>query len=161
MNKSEITEFLEYRDGDLIWKVDRNNKAKAGQKAGFLHNRGYWQVEINGERHLAHRLIFFLHYEYWPEEVDHINGNKLDNRIENLRPATRACNEWNQAMRSTNTSGVKNVDWHKAKEKWRVRIRVKTQRIFIGHFDDLELAKQAAIKARSILHGEFANHGII
>jgi hypothetical protein len=161
MNKSEITELLEYRDGHLIWKVDRNNKTKAGQKAGSLQSAGYWQVEIKGKKHLAHRLIFFLHHEYWPEEVDHINNNKLDNRIENLRPATRACNEWNQAMPLTNTSGVKNVDWYKAKEKWRVRIQVNTQRIVIGYFDNLEIAKQAAIEARSILHGEFANHGII
>jgi hypothetical protein len=161
MNKSEITELLEYREGYLFWKISLCNRVRSGGKAGYLHKNKYLRVCIKGKQYLVHRIIFFLHHQYWPEQIDHINGNKLDNRIENLRPASGSCNAWNRPEQSTNTSGAKNVEWDKAKNKWRVRIRANNKRIQIGMFEDINTAKQAAIKARNTLHGEFANHGTI
>lgn len=89
-------------------------------------------------------------------EVDHINGNKLDNRRENLRLCTRAQNRRNNNMQMNNVSGFKGVSWAKRDQKWRAKIRVDGRTIHIGNFEDpKEAARAYDAKARE-LHGEFA-----
>jgi hypothetical protein len=161
MNEAEITDLLEYKEGYLFWKINRRNQVHSGEKAGYLHKNKYLRVCIKGKQYFVHRVIFFLHHKCWPDQIDHINGNKLDNRIENLRPASGVFNAWNRSKPLTNTSGVKNVVWDKLRNKWRVQITANKKRVQIGMFDDIDIAKQAAIKARNTLHGQFANHGII
>lgn len=90
------------------------------------------------------------------EYVDHINGNKLDNRKSNLRICTNAQNGWNQGISKKNTSGYKGVRWHKLAKKWDARIRVNRKEFYLGLFIDIKDAAKAYNEAALQYHGEFA-----
>ncbi|MGU0172505.1 HNH endonuclease signature motif containing protein [Escherichia coli] len=98
-------ELFNYENGNLFWKIQRQGRAKKGSKAGYLHHRGYLIVKAYGVLRPVHRIIWEMHNGPIPQnmEIDHINRIKLDNRLENLRLATRRQNACNI---STNTSGV-------------------------------------------------------
>ena len=88
---------------------------------------------------------------YMPEYIDHINMDRQDNRIENLRDATSSLNNHNKAKRSDNTSGVKGVSWSKSVRKWHARIHVNKNLIFSEYFEDIEVAKNEIEKQRRLL----------
>lgn len=89
-------------------------------------------------------------------DVDHINGNGLDNRRENLRLATHAQNQCNQKIRTDNSSGYKGVRWHSGDRRWRARITFQGREIWLGNFSTAELAHAAYCSAAQKLHGQFA-----
>lgn len=91
--------------------------------------------------------------------LDHINGVLTDNRIENLRPATVVQNQRNAIKRKDNTSGVKNVSWHKGAKKWGVQMCVNKRIKHLGYYADLELAELVAKEARAKFHLDFACDG--
>jgi hypothetical protein len=159
LSQDFLNEFFEYRDGNLFWKVNRGN-VKKGQMAGTLANTGYWQITLCKRFYLAHRLIFLMNKGYLPDELDHIDGNKLNNCIDNLRKTTRSQNQLNKGLIKTSVSGVKNVHWCKTRNKWRVLISVNGKQKNFGFFEDLEVAKKVATAFRKQHHGEFANHGL-
>ena len=113
----QVRELFDYRfDGHLIWKVNKTSKARKGDAAGTSYKNQYNQVQINGVLYLTHRVIWLWHHGYTPEHsLDHINRVKHDNRIENLREASRQCNARNTGNPKNNTSGVKGVFWDKSK----------------------------------------------
>lgn len=152
-------ERFDYNDGNLVWKSNRGGTARAGSLAGYMTDRGYIEVNLSGKKIKAHRLIYLLHYGYMPNEIDHADGNKSNNRIENLREATRSQNQHNQTARKNNTSGVKGVVWNKAKQKWDAQITVNRKKLNLGRYDSLDAAMAAVVIARNEHHGEFANHG--
>lgn len=158
MNKELLCELFDYKNGELYWKSNRG-KVKAGSIAGRLATGTYKQVKINYQSYLNHRLIFLMHHGYMPDYVDHINGNKTDNRIENLREATKNQNQHNRKISTNSKSGVKGVFWHKRDKKWQVHIGTDSKLKYFGSFTDLELAKLVATEARNKYHGEYANHG--
>lgn len=145
-SKEELEEIFEYRDGELYYK----------QPVSASICNGYKRICVNGKMVPLHRVIFALHKGYLPEIVDHIDGNKLNNKIENLRPADTYQNKWNTPSRK-NTSGVKNVSWHKQRNSWQVRISGKSY----GLYKTIEEAEKVAIEMRNKLHGEYANHNVI
>ena len=145
----EAVKLLIYKEGKLFWK-------NFGKEAGSLNNDGYVRIQIKNVRYVAHRLIFFIHYGYFPRVLDHINGIKSDNRIENLRPANHCKNGMNQRLHVTNTSGYKNV--FRQNNKWCVRLKINSKNTWFGGYDDIELAELVAIEARNKYHKEFANH---
>ena len=102
-----LKELFDYdkETGNLIWKRKPSTKIKVGDIAGTLKDNGYIYVGINHNSYRAHRLIFLMHKGYLPKTIDHINRDKLDNRIENLRPATVSQNSMNRDISSKNTSG--------------------------------------------------------
>ena len=155
---ANIQDIYEYRDGGLYWKVSNSNTVKIGTKAGHATKHGYRRVAFNGKQLYEHRVIFFYHYGYFPKEIDHINGNKSDNRIENLRETTHSQNMMNVKTQKSNTSGVKGVCWDKSKKKWFARVTINNKIIHLGRFKDLELAELVVIEARNKYHKEFANH---
>lgn len=130
-----------------------------GEVAGTLGGDGYWQISIGprGARKIykAHRLAWLYVYSEWPEkQIDHINGNRSDNRWVNLREATQSQNNANAARRSDNTSGFKGV--MRGRKKWRAQITVRGKNLEIGTFESPEAAHAAYVdKARSVF-GEFA-----
>lgn len=93
------------------------------------------------------------------ECVDHINGDSLDNRSENLRAVTQKDNNKNRKLTTKNNSGVCGVSWNKDNNKWRVRIGLKGKQKHFGFFNDIELAELVAQEAYSVL-GYHANHGV-
>lgn len=154
-----VKELFEYRDGDLYWKIRASQRVRAGDKAGKVEKRGYRAVSIKRKYYKVHRIIFLMFHGYLPLLVDHIDGNKLNNDINNLRPATHAQNCQNAKISKTNTSGYKGVTWDKENKKWMVQIHANGKNKKIGRFDDLELAGLVAAEARNKYHKEFANHG--
>jgi len=99
MNKEFLHDLFDYCDGNLYWKQSVNTKIKIGQKAGYLKNDGYIQIRVNKKPYLAHRLIYLYHHGALPDyplELDHINRNRADNRLENLRIATKSENQLNR-----------------------------------------------------------------
>jgi hypothetical protein len=158
LTKEYLNELFEYKDGNLHWKKYRSSNAQIGSKSGSVDAEGYIVTSLNGNRYKNHRLIFLYHHGYLPKQVDHINGNKSDNRIDNLRPATNQKNQFNVGLRSTNKSGIKNVSWCKPEKKWKVGICFNGKKIHFGYYDNIELAELVAIEARDKYHKEFARH---
>jgi hypothetical protein len=157
ITQQRLHELFEYRDGTLIWKVTRN----VGKIAGTLDtSTGYWRINIDKKMYRLHRMIFLYHNGYLTDglQVDHIDMERTNNRIENLREVTNAQNQHNTKRNATNNTGVKGVAWHKAKKKYKVTVSLNSKSIHLGYFDDLEEAKAAAIAGREKYHGTFARH---
>ena len=157
MNIDRLREMFVFDGTHLRYAISVGNR-KAGAIAGTRHNKGYWQVGIDGKRMQAHRVIFALQHSYMPEQVDHINNIKDDNRIENLRPATNAENHWNTGLRSTNKSGVKGVYWHKTIKRWVASCRHNGKQHIVGTYDNLQAAAKDIAAFRLAHHGQFARH---
>jgi hypothetical protein len=153
-----LEELFEYRNGNLYNKTNRNSKSKIGQIAGSYSGK-YGLITIDNVAFTIHRIIFFMHHKYVPDYIDHINGNKHDNRIENLRKATKFQNQHNRGFNINNTSGVKNVYWHKKSQKWIANMRYNGKSLTFGSYDSLEKAKEVVREFRENNHKEFANHG--
>ena len=155
-------QHLDYKDGALYWKEDRYSQKCKGKMSGTQDSNGYLRVRVRelGNAILVHRIVFAMHHGYFPEFVDHIDGNKSNNRIENLREATKAENCRNAKTPVHNTSGVKNVSWYRRNKKWGVCLSINNRKRFFGLYDDLELADLVAHEARSKFYGAFANHGV-
>ena len=125
----------------------------SGAAAGAIGGGGYLQFRIDGRKHYAHRLAWLYVYGRWPEDqIDHINGIRSDNRIANLREATRAENQQNRAIQRNSTSGAIGVNWHKRNKKWRAEIKKHGKRTHVGYFDSIEDAVAARIKAKAEIH---------
>lgn len=159
--KNELLALFEYLpDGRLRRIVSVNNHgAQAGCFCGSLNKGGYLRTTVNGKLRYNHHIVWAMHHGSWPKMLDHINGDKQDNRIENLRECTKSQNQFNQKISKVNTTGVKGVTWRADRQKYRARVRAGTKEIFLGHFDTLEQAKQAITQHRAVLHGAFANNG--
>lgn len=150
-----LKERYEYRDGRLFHKQKRGNRA-AGAEVGSKSAQGYLITKIDGAPLKVHRIIFAMHHGYFPETVDHINGDPGDNRIENLRAATQAENVINSFRHSP--SGERGVKWRKDLGKWEAGVTLARKYTYLGVYQDKAQAAQVAREARKKLHGEFA-HG--
>lgn len=157
LTQEQAHKLFHYANGFLYWKT-HYRKNRIGAIAGWAHKDGYAHCRIEGKMYLLHRLIFLMHKGYLPNEIDHINGVRHDNRIENLREVTRAQNTHNAKIRKDNASGVKGVHWAARDNRWVARISIAKTRIVLGSFMSFEEAKQAAIAARQDYHGEFARY---
>ena len=163
----EINALFEYRDGDLWWKERPSySHVDMTKPAGYIHPTGYRRIRISGKQYLAHRLIYKLHNPDWDitdtsqdNSLDHINGDGLDNRIENLRSATQSQNKVNAGKNKNNTSGYKGVTWHKPAGTWMVQVMLNGKSHYGGLFDNLKDAAVRAAQMREQMHGEFVNHG--
>lgn len=158
LTKDVLNFLFDYKDGELYWKFSLSCKSPKGIIAGCIKSDRYRRIGLNKKLYLAHRLIFMMHHGYLPKIVDHIDGNRLNNRIENLREATQSQNSNNQKLSIKNTSGYKNVTWNVRKQKWCVNIRKHLKDIHIGYFKDIELADLVAQEARDKYHKEFARN---
>ncbi len=157
VTKKLLHELFEYKDGELYWKKSPSKIVKAGSKAGFLNSNNRKQVKIFQNHYLIHRVIFMMFYGWLPEFIDHIDNNQLNNKIENLRPATRSQNQCNRKTQKS-LSGIKGITWCNSQNKWRASFQLNKKKIHVGRFDSLEKAKIAIIEFRSKYHGNFAKH---
>lgn len=138
----------------------RWNTCRAGEEAlATVSPRGYRRGTINGAKVLAHRIIWLIVYGEWPEVIDHINGNRLDNRIINLRNSTPSGNMHNKRMSINNTSGCTGVSYNKSRGKWKAYIYHDGDNHWLGYFGKFEDAKKARSEAETRL-GFSARHGI-
>jgi hypothetical protein len=155
ITQDQVKDLFEYRDGKLYGKIYVGAR-KLGNAAGSLNSKGYLNTKINGKLYLNHRIIFLMFNGYLPQYIDHIDNNRLNNRVENLRPATLSQNSCNTKIAKNNTSGVKGVFWQK--KKWRVELTVKGKKKRFGCYDSLELAELVATEARNKYHQNYARH---
>lgn len=159
ISKINFNTIFQYEAGHLYWKVKPCKKICIGDKAGTYHTAGYWHITINKKKYLAHRLIFMMIHGYLPEFIDHIDGNGLNNNIDNLREVTKSQNSMNSKISSSNKSGIKNIHWATREKKWVVQFKINQKLIHVGSFKDLELAELVSIEGRNKYYKEFANHG--
>jgi len=158
MTQEQALELFNYKDGVLYNRTDRaNGKLKAGQPVGYINNTGYYRLELGGKKYLIHRIIFLMHHGYMPKEVDHKDGDMLNNSIENLRAATHFQNMRNVKAPATNKSGYKGVCWHKRTRAWRAQISANNKKIYLGDFKTPEAAYEKYKEAALIHHKEFAH----
>lgn len=158
LTKEDLHDLFDYKDGNLYWKISKGT-AKVNKIAGTLDGAGYYQIQINKKLYRTHRLIFLYHHNYLPEFIDHINGIKTDNKIENLRPATKSQNLFNSKLSKLNKVNCKGVSWDKDCKKWRVRVTVDGKPKCFGFYNDIDYAKFVANAMRYKYHKEFANNG--
>ena len=152
ITQEKLKELVDYVDGKLIAKINSKVR-KVGDSLSSLTDKGYLRASVGGKSYRVHRLIFLYHHGYMPTQVDHIDGNRMNNRIENLREATSSQN--NQNRKATSSSGIKGVIWHKQSKKWVASICVNRKSIHLGSFLSIEEAALVANKARQSAHGEF------
>ena len=159
MTPDILHKMFEYQKGVLYRKTSNTNRVKAGSPVGSLHRTGYMMTKIAGKSWAVHRIIYMLHYGELPGFIDHIDGDRRNNHIENLRPATIAENCRNCKLPRDNTSGIKGVSWHRSARKWQAAVRVDGKLHYLGVFSLKTMAEKAAKTFRQEYHGVFANHG--
>lgn len=157
--------------GQLFWR-ERSREMFGNQRAFNTWNsryaskpaltnncHGYLQGAIFERKYLAHRVAWAIHTGEWPKnQIDHINGVKSDNRIENLREATSQENMRNVKRQRNNKSGVTGISWEARREKWLVQIGLNGKLKHVGYFSDFENAV-AARKDAEMKYGFHKNHG--
>lgn len=170
-------EFFFYLDGEIYWKErprdhfkneaawKHNKKVFCGKRAGAIVGSPrsatrYRQTEVWSKAHKNHRIIWEMHNGPIPDGmvVDHINGNGLDNRIENLRLVDSVDSAHNLPMLSSNTTGIVGVNWHNSARAWQARICMAGKRIDLGRYPCLLDAVAARIRAERE-YGYHKNHG--
>jgi hypothetical protein len=173
LTKESAEEFFRYdnKTGKLFWKQrDRKHFSRdidwkmfntrfAGKEASSTTDQGYILTRFAGMAVRAHKIVWLMHNGYWPEhQIDHINGSRSDNRIENLRKATNAENSANRNGSKSN-SGYKGVHFLNKQEKYIAYITKNYNRYNLGRFDTPEEAHASYCAKAVELFGEYANFG--
>jgi len=155
-----IKDYVSYnpQTGKIHWIKDKG-RAKSGDLAGTQEDTGALKLVFNRRLYKLHRLAWFLYYGVWPkEEIDHINHDKLDNRIINLRETDRKTNGRNLPLFTNSLSGVCGVHWFERTQKWTVSIKVDGRNIRLGYFSNFDEAVKVR-KDAEIKYGFHENHG--
>ena len=155
-----LNRYLDFvpETGDLVWRENFAPCARKGAVAGTITKLGYRSIRLNRKNLSAHRIVWCLWHGAMPPnvEIDHINRNPLDNRIENLRAATRSQNNQNGGFRKNNASGIKGVSWNASKQKWVANIHENGRQLELGTFANKDDAIQARLDAVSRVYGQYA-----
>ena len=141
--------------GEIKWATHKRSNF-IGMNAGSVNERGYLIIRLNGKNHKAHRIAWLYHYGELPKNgIDHINGNKLDNRISNMRDVGQLINNQNREGPSRNsTTGFLGVTYDKRKSRFVAQINYGSFHKYLGSFKTKEEASERYKKAKSELHPE-------
>ena len=154
LTQARVRELFDYVDGQLFPKI-RTHGRKPGVAVG-CNSGGYLITMVEGKLYKVHRLVYLWHHGHMPKLLDHIDGNRSNNRIDNLREATDQQNGCNRGKNKNNKSGHKGVHYDKRRGKWQAQIMVNRKNFHVGYFDDPEEAHEAYKKAAANYHGDFA-----
>jgi hypothetical protein len=152
VTQERLKELFDYQDGTFV-----RRKTGIPIVANF-GNKRYSRVCIDKKPYSLHRMIYLWHHGYLPKTLDHIDGDRANNKIENLREATQQQNCLNRKHHSNSKSPYKNVYWHQSMNKWTVVMQVDGNRKQLGYYDDVERADLVAMEARNKFQGQFARH---
>ena len=157
ITQQELKDVLDYdpESGGMTWRLSRSNRVKVGDRAGTNSGHGYLVVRVLGEKHYVHRLAWLYSFGVFPvEHIDHVNGDRSDNRISNLREASQSENFQNlKSAKITNKCGMLGAHKHKQVDnKWQARIRLNYKTYYLGLFDSAEQAHEAYLKAKREIH---------
>lgn len=150
--KEQLQELFNYIDGNLHHKNKRRG-VRVGTRAGTFDKDGYIVIHLNKKKYKAHHLVWAYHYDVFPNMIDHIDGDKTNNNIHNLRIATNSQNQMNRKLNKNNKSGVKGLRFRN--NRWLVQIRFNNINIH-KTFMSKEDAIQFLFNNRPKLHGDFA-----
>ena len=157
---AELLRSLVYYDpeaGVFYSLSDRNGGIKAGQSLGSENGKGYIDFNLCGRSYRSHRLAWLYVYGVWPkDQIDHINRDRADNRIDNLREASNKENQQNASLSKRNSSGYKGVTWYKRHQKWTASIRVSRKLLHLGYFKRINDAVAARELAEISHFGKFS-----
>jgi hypothetical protein len=159
LTQERLKHLLHYNPitGKFIRLVKTNYNITIGLEAGGITDKGYIKIRVDSKKYAAHRLAWLYMNGKFPENhIDHIDSNKSNNAISNLREANSAQNMQHRGLLRHNTSGAKGVCWDKQHNKYRVRISCNNRKIHIGRYSGFEEAKKEYEKAVSKYHGDFA-----
>ena len=155
ITQTELKELLEYKDGGLYWKVKPAARVTIGDRFGAYNKRDRYRTgAVYNKPYREHRLIYLYHYGCIPDILDHINGVRDDNRIENLRASSHSDNGKNRGSNRNNTSGHQGVSWHRPLSKWRVQLNVNGKNKHFGYFEDFDLACLLSDEIKSLYYGD-------
>jgi hypothetical protein len=159
LTQARLQQALHYEPetGVFVWKVANALTTKIGDRAGSINGGGYRQIDVEGKKYKAHRLAWLYVYGYLPKRLDHKNRDRTDNRIMNLREATRSQNAANSKTQQNNSTGLKGVRRHG--NKWQAVATYNGKRGYFGTYDTPELAHKVYCYAAKLLHGEFFCNG--
>lgn len=155
LTQEELKQLLSYNpeDGQFTRLKTTASNAVKGSVAGHVDSRGYVKIRINGREHSAHRLAWLYVYGWFPAgQIDHVNRNKSDNRITNLREVTISENAQNIGLKRSNKSGYTGVRWNIKRAKWVAHIKVDGQFRHLGCFNTLDAAADARRSAELAYH---------
>lgn len=157
IDHNRLLQVLKYdpETGIFTWLEKISAKVVVGQVAGGLNAAGYLSTRIFGKFYYLHRLAWFYMTGEWPDRIDHVDGNRADNRISNLRVATQSQNILNSKLSKNNTSGFKGATWHKGAGRWAAQATVDGEHIHLGLFDLVEDAHAAYVRAITHVYPEF------
>ena len=161
ITQKRLKELLKYSPdtGELVWVAQSSNRIKVGEVAGTMLTNGYLNISIDGQRYRAHRLAWLYVYGDLPiNQIDHINRNKIDNRIVNLREVSNKENHRNMPLQRNNKTRISGVGWCRSQGRWRSHITVDGRFIHLGYRDSM-LDAAAIRKSAEYKHGFHANHG--
>ncbi len=151
--KSQIK--YESDTGVFTWIISRKGVSK-GKSAGVIDKKsGYLAIGLNRHIYLGHRLAWFYVHGIWPKFIDHIDRDRGNNRICNLRECDQLENAWNTSISKLNSSGVKGVYWNKDSKRWHAQGSLNRKRINLGFFQDIDEAREAYEKFCSENHGDY------
>ena len=159
ITQEKLLKLFDYNldTGVFTYKTNTRNKNK-GDIVGAIGSHGYLTVAIKRKHYLLHRLAFLYVTGSFPDTVDHINHNKLDNRWINLRDVKSQDNAKNRSLSDMNTSGCIGVSWNKGSKRWRAKIQVDGKQVHLGYFSEFSEAVNAR-KNAEVLYGYHKNHG--
>lgn len=151
-----VLKHLDYSPatGEFRWRsAPKQRPDLAGKVAGCVTTNGYVAIRVAGQTAQAHRLAWLVVYGTWPaDDIDHVDGNRANNSIANLRPASRAENMQNVRKLDSNRSGFTGVSWSARNKKWRAQIKHENKVRHIGLFRDPQQAHQAYLLEKARLH---------
>lgn len=159
LSRELLHELLDYDPitGLFKWRIKTNPRARIGSVAGCTKPDGYRLIGIRKKDYYGHRLAWFYVHGVWPaDEIDHINGNKDDNRICNLREATHQQNNRNKAVKKNTFSGVPGVSIYRPTGQWRARIFIDGREKSLGYYRTKDEAIAVRAEAEKRIFGEFA-----
>jgi hypothetical protein len=157
--RSRVQALLDYNPetGVFSWRLDVKGRARPpGKRAGCTNALGYVVIRVDDKLHYAHRLAWLVTHGSVPKGIDHINGDRGDNRLCNLRLADQRQNLRNKGKQANNRSGYKGVIWERRAGRWRADIRLETKSKMLGYFDTAEDAYAAYVTASRKYFGEFS-----
>lgn len=156
ITQAHLKSILDYdpQTGVFVWKNNVRFSPRAWKIAGSKDNQGYIRIQINQKLYKAHRLAWlYVHGSFPEKEIDHINHQRADNRIANLRSADRVLNTQNTSARKRGTSSLLGVSLYKPTGQWTAQISANKRKVYLGRYATEQEAHAAYMKAKAIHHG--------
>lgn len=147
---------VNFETGEIFWKINPSYRQEKGKRARCVGLKNAWHIQYKSKNYLAHRIVWALYHKEWPNGcIDHINRDRSDNSIKNLRIATKSQNRMNVSHKSLNKTGCRGVFLNQRGKKYKSQIMKDGKLIHLGSFNAIEDAKMAYGEAAKRLFGDF------